>query len=150
MKKQKCLRVRLRPWLRPSSTPSPSPLCCGTVEIGPLCPSRRGWTFCPARARPSWIIRGACPLHDLKKGWEAGGGKRLNIKCRSERERVITLCPTNPPTPLPCVMELSRSELCPSRHGWTFCPERARPSWIIRGACPLHDHEVRKKGTSST
>jgi hypothetical protein len=29
--------------------------------------------------------------------------------------------------------------LCPNRHGWTFCPTRARPSWIIRGACPLHD-----------
>jgi hypothetical protein len=24
-------------------------------------------TLCPARARPSWIIRGACPLHDLKE-----------------------------------------------------------------------------------
>jgi hypothetical protein len=31
------------------------------------CPNRRGWTHCPARARPSWIIRGACPLHDLKE-----------------------------------------------------------------------------------
>jgi hypothetical protein len=30
-----------------------------------LCPSRRSWTICPARARPSWTIRGACPLHDL-------------------------------------------------------------------------------------
>jgi hypothetical protein len=34
---------------------------------------------------------------------------------------------------------------CPTRHGWTICPARARPSWIIRGACPLHDHEVRIK-----
>jgi hypothetical protein len=45
-----------------------------TSEFGP---SQRGWTFCPARARPSWIIRGACPLHYLKKGWEAGGGKEF-------------------------------------------------------------------------
>jgi hypothetical protein len=29
------------------------------------CPSRRGWTIYPARAPPSWIIRGACPLHNL-------------------------------------------------------------------------------------
>jgi hypothetical protein len=31
------------------------------------CPTRRGWTTCPALARPSCIIRGACPLHDLKE-----------------------------------------------------------------------------------
>jgi hypothetical protein len=31
------------------------------------CPTRRGWTTCPARARPSWIIRGACPFHDLEE-----------------------------------------------------------------------------------
>jgi hypothetical protein len=44
-----------------------------------------------------------------------------------------------------CAKELLRSEFGPSRRGWTFCPARARPSWIIRGACRLHDlEEVRK------
>jgi hypothetical protein len=32
-----------------------------------FCSTWRGWTLCPARARPFWIKRGACPLHDLKK-----------------------------------------------------------------------------------
>jgi hypothetical protein len=36
-------------------------------------------------------------------------------------------------------LELSGSGICPSRRGWGICPARARPSWIIRGACPLHD-----------
>jgi hypothetical protein len=44
-------------------------------------------------------------------------------------------------------LELLGLGLCPSRRGWGICPARARPSWIIRGACPLHDlTEVRKKG----
>jgi hypothetical protein len=30
-------------------------------------PTRRGWTSCPAGARPFWIKREACPLHDLKE-----------------------------------------------------------------------------------
>jgi hypothetical protein len=27
--------------------------------------TRRGWTSCPTRARPSWVMRGACLLHNL-------------------------------------------------------------------------------------
>jgi hypothetical protein len=44
-----------------------------------------------------------------------------------------------------CAKELLRSEFGPSRRGWTFCPARARPSWIIRGAFPLHDLEKVRK-----
>jgi hypothetical protein len=46
----------------------------GTVKIRVLpIPARLGYH---ARARPSWIIRGACPLHDLMEvriGEETGG-----------------------------------------------------------------------------
>jgi hypothetical protein len=49
-------------------------------------------------------------------------------------------------SPFRSAMELSSEESCPTRHGWTICPARERPFWIIRGACPLHDlEEVRKR-----
>jgi hypothetical protein len=54
------------------------------------------------------------------------------------------------PHPLiPYAMELSSAEFCPTRRGWTFCPAGARPFWIKRGECPLHDLEgVEKRGRS--
>jgi hypothetical protein len=54
------------------------------------CPTRRGWTICPARARPSWIIRGACPLHNLevriRKKREV---KTKAVKTKSDQNTVI-------------------------------------------------------------
>jgi hypothetical protein len=48
--------------------------------------------------------------------------------------------------PFLSALELSSAEVSRTRRGWTFCPARARPSWIIRGACPLHDLEEVGKG----
>jgi hypothetical protein len=44
------------------------------------CPTRRGWTFCPARERPFWIIREACPLHALEEVRNAEGKCEENKK----------------------------------------------------------------------
>jgi hypothetical protein len=61
------------------------------------------------------------------------------IECTSECDS-----PVSPP-PLSRAKELPSAEVCPARRRWTFCPARARPSWIVRGACPLHDlMETRK------
>jgi hypothetical protein len=117
-----------------------------------LCLARRGRTFCPARARPSWIIRGACPLHDLDEvGTREKEKTRRTQKCDRHFARRHTPCECDRhyflPSFLsfPCALELLSVELCLTRRGWTFCLARARPSWIIRGACPLHDPEgVRK------
>jgi hypothetical protein len=142
-------------------------------------PTRRGWTSCPAQARPSWIIRGVCPLHDLMEVGRTWKGK-------SQHGDLVASSPThmsgNPqqgviiiahahvrqPTarrPRPrqatspgrflslspicfsssVCLELSSVELSLTQRSWTICPARACPSWIIRGACPLHDlMEVRK------
>jgi hypothetical protein len=49
--------------------------------------------------------------------------------------------------PFSSAMELSSEESCPTQRGWSFCPARAPPFLIKRGACPLHDlEEVGKRG----
>jgi hypothetical protein len=135
----------------PSFLPFP---CALELLSAELCLTWRGWTFCPARARPSWIMRGACPLHDLKevRKWEEN---RRNIKKKQKkhlrvrrqlRERDETRLPLSLYPPFLSALELLSAEVSLTRRGWTFCPARARPSWIIRGACQLHDlEEVRKR-----
>jgi hypothetical protein len=64
----------------------------------------------PARARPSWIIRGACPLLDLmevrKLGCECGATSRQDLKrkktksfteCKNPQKKSQFICP--PPNP---------------------------------------------------
>jgi hypothetical protein len=130
-----------------------SPFTCAMELLrSELSQSRRGWTICPARARPSWIIRGACPLHDLKevRKWEEKkkNKNRQHVRVQNTLATILAsaILPLLPPHLLRA-KELPSVEICPTQRGWTFCPARARPSWIIRGACPLHDlMEVRKQG----
>jgi hypothetical protein len=58
-----------------------------------------------------------------------------------ERDDTLSIPISRPPPPFPSAMELSSAEFCPTRRSWTFCPARARPFWIKRGACLLHDLE---------
>jgi hypothetical protein len=70
-------------------------------------------------------------------------GTRVQMR---ERERHFAPLP-----PIPSAVGLLGVAHGPSRRGWTLCPARARPSCIIRGACPLHDlEEVREKGEVKT
>jgi hypothetical protein len=131
------------------------------------CRTRRGWTYCPARVRPSWIIRGACSLHDLD---EVGTREKKKRKEKQEEHQSATdtlrgdIHLARPVkkhatdtfasatdtffvrlfSPSVC-SELLSAELSLTRRGWTICPARAPLSWIIREACPLHNlEEVRK------
>jgi hypothetical protein len=53
----------------------------------------------------------------------------------------------DPPPPISCAVEMLGVAYGPTRGGWTSFPAGARPSWIMRGAYPLHDlMEVREKG----
>jgi hypothetical protein len=129
------------------------------------CRTRRGWTYCPARARPSWIIRGACPLHDLNEVGTRGKRKEKQEEHRSATDTLRGAIDLARPvkrratdtfasatdtffvrlfSPSEC-SELLSAELSLTQRSWTICPARAHPSWIRRGACPLHDlEEVRK------
>jgi hypothetical protein len=57
------------------------------------------------------------------------------------RERKDTLLTPHSPPPIPSAVELLGVAHGPTLSGWTLCPAQARSSWIIRGACPLHDFE---------
>jgi hypothetical protein len=63
--------LRLRQTLR--QTFSPTFHCAKELLGAGHWPTRRGWTFCPARAGPFWIKRGVCSLHDLEEVWKQGG-----------------------------------------------------------------------------
>jgi hypothetical protein len=80
------------------------------------------------------------PQKDNKNQLNSKEEKRLGGLKEGKRERERLVLP----------LSSYRKRLlyfCPSRRGWGICPARARPSWIIRGACPLHDPTgVRKKG----
>ncbi len=55
-----------------------------------LCPSWRGWGICPARARPSWFMRGRARGTTSRRSGkkeEMGGPKRV-IKSVIDRSRV--------------------------------------------------------------
>jgi hypothetical protein len=54
-------------------------------------PTRRGWTSCPARARPSWVMRGACPLHNLMEV-----GRTWKVTTRRPRRVVVHSGATSP------------------------------------------------------
>jgi hypothetical protein len=143
-------------------------------------PSRRGWGVCPARVRPSWCMRGACPLHDLtevnvegkKKNKEDARHASANASCelrvancelrvrvrvssfelrvRHNTSECINICECDSPPsllhpPHTHVRCNCRVRGCPHSARLGIRPARARPSWIIGGACPLHNlMEVRE------
>jgi hypothetical protein len=69
------------------------PSVCLDLSGSGVCPSRRGWGICPVRARPSWIIRGTCPLHDLMevriKEETGGQSDKKCDKLRVKEERSL-------------------------------------------------------------
>jgi hypothetical protein len=118
------------------------------------CPTRRGLTLGPARAGPFWIKRGACLLHDL----EEVGKRGKELYQKNHKDACVQVRPYSVTDTSACAkvtrpniilffsasmsaMELLGAGYCPTRRGWTLFPARARPFWIKRGACPLHDLE---------
>jgi hypothetical protein len=82
----------------PSARHYPSFLCAlGLLGAG-YCPTRRGWTHCPARAGPSWIIRGACPLHNLMEVGNRGREKkRKDLDVTATTQRFDNVAPSRQP-----------------------------------------------------
>jgi hypothetical protein len=70
--------------------PPPLDPCAMELSGSGLCPSWRGWGICPARARPSWFMRGRARGTTSRRSGkkeEMGGPKRV-IKSVIDRSRV--------------------------------------------------------------